>query len=168
MFLDRFRHHPGRSGRALRPVEVPAPCPGRTADEPGRSELVDETVAFLEGRFAELRSANGGPLAAWMMLNRIGHGDSVDMFDMAVSQRRRTPLTGVSSAYHHVWSTAQRTVATRVLERALDPDEIRRVQRDVLVPLELDLVARSDDAPVTFAQVTAAALDALDRHHLDR
>jgi hypothetical protein len=169
MFLDRFRRHPGRSGRALRPVGPPSPSPPRhPAGEPGRSELADETEAFLAGRLAELRSASGDPLAAWMILNRIAHGDSVDMFDMAVGQRRRTLLTGVPSAYHQVWSTTQSTIASRVLERALDTDEIRRLQHDVLVPLELELITRSHDEPLTFAQVTVAALDALDHHHLDR
>ena len=49
-----------------------------------------------------------------------------------------------------------------------DPDEIRRLQHDVLVPLDLRLVTRSQDEPLTFAQVTAAAVEALDHHHLDR
>jgi len=103
-----------------------------------------------------------------MVINRICHGDSVDIFDLATRVAWRNPLAGVSSTYQQVWTAAQSTLAGRVLEQALDPDEIRQLQRDVLVPLELQLITRSQDEPLTFAQVTAAALDALDHHHLDR
>lgn len=169
MIFHRFRRRPGRSGRALRPAEPPAdPSPRPHAGELGRSELADETEAFLDGTLAELRAANDRPLAAWMVLNRICHGDSVDIFGLAADDISRAPLAGVSSAYHHVWNTVQRTIATRLLERALDPEEIRQVQRDVLIPLELRLIARSRDEPVTFAAVTADAIDALDHYQLDR
>jgi hypothetical protein len=109
MIFHRFRRRPGRGGRALRPAGPPAnPSPRPPTGELGRSELADETEAFLDGRLAELRAANGSP------------------------------------------------------------DEIRQVQHDVLVPLELQLITRSRDEPLTFAQVTAAVLDAIDHHYLDR
>lgn len=169
MIFHRFRRRTGRSGRFLRLAEpLASPSPRPPAGELGRSELGDETEAFLHGRLAAYRIANGGPLAAWMVLNRICHGDPVDIFDLATRVALRNPLVGVSSAYHQVWGTAQCAIATRLLVRALDPDEIRRLQHDVLVPLELQLITRSRDEPLTFAQVTAAAIEALDHHHLGR
>jgi hypothetical protein len=61
-----------------------------------------------------------------------------------------------------VWTTAQRSLATRLLEKALDPDEIRQVQHDVLVPLELRLIALSRDEPLTFAQVVTDTVHAIE------
>ena len=77
-------------------------------------------------------------------------------------------LPRVASSYRRVWNTAQSTIAARVLVVTFDPDEIRLLQHDVLVPLDLRLVTRSQDEPLTFDQVTAAAVEALDHHHLDR
>ena len=158
------------SGPPLRPVEQPAnPSPRpAAAGEPGRSELADEAEAFVHGNLAEIRAANGGSLAAWMVVNRICHGDAVELYDLAAGAVSRTPLAGVSPSYHQIWNTAQRAMATRLLERAHDAEAIRQVQHDVLIPLELRLIALSHDEPLTFARVVADTVDAIEHAPLDR
>lgn len=157
-----------RGGQPVRPAEPSAPqTPRPSAGELGRSDLADETEAFLHGTLAELLAANRGPLAAWMVLNRICHGDSVEIYDAAAGDGVRAPMPGVSSAYHQMWNAAQRTLALRVLEAAHDAAQLRQLQHDVLVPLELQLVARSRNEPLTFVQVVDATLEALDHHPID-
>jgi hypothetical protein len=169
MFFYLYRRFARRrGGRSVRSAEPPAPqTPRPSAGELGRSDLADETEAFFQGTLAELRAANRGSLAAWMVLNRICHGDSVELYDAAAGDVARAPMPGVSSAYHHMWNAAQRTVALRVLEAAHDAAEIRQLQHDVLVPLELQLVARSRNEPLTFVQVVDATIEALDHRQID-
>ena len=165
MFFDHFRRRTSRrSGPAVRPDSAP---PRPSAGEPSWSELADETEAFLHGYLAELRAHNDEPLAAWMVLNPICHGDSAELFDIAAGDIGRTVLSGCSSAYHQVWNTTQRNLALRVLETAHDAAGVRELQQHVLVPLELRLITRSRTEPLTFTQVLTATLEALDHHQID-
>jgi hypothetical protein len=169
----RFRlFHRGatRSGGTVdQPAEPPVPSeppPPSETDDTDRWEPADEIEAFVHGSFAEHRAAKNGFLPAWVILNRVAHGDLAEIHDTAAGLGCTGPPSP-SLNFHQVWKGPQRDLARRLLECAQDPDGIRQIQHDVLIPLELSLIARSATEQLTFVQVLAAALEALDHHQLD-
>ena len=140
----------------------------------GGTNALDTTLlaavaeAFLEGDLAELLTGVGRPVAAWTMINRLAHSDVGEVCDLAAGDVSRAPLAGVSSGDHRVWSSAQQALALRLLGITRDPDELRQVRCDVLIPLELRLVALSRGERLTVGRVVADTVAALDHQRLDR
>jgi hypothetical protein len=130
-------------------------------------QLIDETEAFLRGTLAELLAGQLRSLPPWLLVNRLAHGD-VDVLRRLV--RGELPPLTIAAAhpgYGRAWMLAERLLVLRLLRSAGGPEEIRRVQRDVLVPVELELVRRSDTESLTLGAIVAGATAALDHHHLD-
>jgi hypothetical protein len=163
----RFRlFHRGaarRSGGTSEPPTPPRPCP--STDDDGW-EPADEIEAFVHGSFAEHRAAKNGFLPAWVILNRVAHGNSAEIHATAAG----LACTGSRSPtlnFHQLWRAHQRDLARRLLECAHDAEGIRQIQHDVLIPLELELISRSATEQFTFVQILTAALEALDHHQLN-
>lgn len=120
--------------------------------------LSAETEAFLEGRIVEHLMTAGRTVPTWALLNRLAHASPSELASLAEIEGRpgNAPEPG-----EPVWRAAQRSLASRLLARGARSDEITRIQRTVLVPLELRLIERSEVETVTLRQAVRAACDAL-------
>lgn len=121
--------------------------------------LSGETEAFLDGLIIEHLTAARRMVPTWTVMNKLAHGSPSEIADLA-----RTDGQNDNTPDHEepAWRTAQRTLAARLLVRATTPDAIAQVQQTVLVPLEMQLIVRSEVETVTLRQVLSAASDALD------
>lgn len=125
-------------------------------------QLVDEAEAFLTGDYARRARYLGGTLPGWAWLNPVAHGD------LARIRRLRRYLRGALAPFDSLpreqWKGVQRALVEDVLRIvADDPERLSRVQRRVLVPLELQLIQFEKNGPLTpfeFARTTRAALRA--------
>lgn len=124
--------------------------------------LVDEVEAFFSGGLAELRAAHDQPLLPWMSLNRLAHADVAELGRIVRGQDAAATDRSASPGHNYAWAVAERALALRVLGGAHGPEEVRRIQRDVLARLELWLIERSQVEPFTIDQVIAEAVEALD------
>jgi hypothetical protein len=66
------------------------------------------------------------------------------------------------SAGQRYWTPAERFVAGHLLAAARTPEDLGRIQRATLVPLELALIERSKIDQLTPEQVLDAGAEALD------
>ena len=96
--------------------------------------LIEECLAILEGRYCEERAVTGRPRPSWVWLNLPAHGPSVDLRARCAAADRHPPPEGS-------WQAARAEVC-RIAE-ALAPEfgGLLGLQRQVLLPLELDLMA---------------------------
>jgi hypothetical protein len=118
---------------------------GRRLDDLDETDFADECTAFLAGHWAEQREDRGGPLPPWAWLNPIAHGELEEVRALAATV---SPTSGVERL--------QATVAKAVLN-AVAASDLPRIQHDVLVPLELQLMG----APATPRQVLEIVTSAL-------
>jgi hypothetical protein len=99
----------------------------------GASGVGDETAAFLDGRLVPCLRATSGSTQPqpWMWLNAAAHGDLVRVTTVACSG---------SGQESRGWPRAEAHVASILLRAAAgDARELRRLQQDVLIPLEFSL-----------------------------
>jgi hypothetical protein len=131
---------------------------GRQPDGPATpagegAAIVDEVVAFLAGRLVDHYAATGQGIPAWVALNRLAHADRAELASL---------LTGrVAVGERVTWAGAERLIAVHLLTRALTPEALAEVQRDVLVPLEALLVDRWKREALDVDEVMASAVEAL-------
>jgi hypothetical protein len=114
---DDRRQHP-----SLRPHE----------DEPFDDTLARECEAFLHGRYIEWTRSERLPVPAWAWFNELAHADRNTI-------EAHVRASDVSDQPRTLPDTAL------LLEQALldrNDHEIRALQRDVLIPLELELTSR--------------------------
>lgn len=115
------------------------------------AELVEETEAFLDGRLLEcLRAGRPDEVRPWMWLNSVAHAD----------HHRVTVLAcGEVGGEVTDWRRARYRAAAELLACAGgDPQVFGSLQRDVLVPLELDLAVVPDLGPAQLADVVVEQL----------
>jgi hypothetical protein len=110
------------------------------------SALPDECAAFLAGRWAEERDDPERPLPMWAWLNLVAHGD----LDRIQAVAARTD--GASRGSDQLQSVLARAVIS-----AIPAGELTRVQRDVLVPLELELI-NTPSSPRRVLELVTTAL----------
>jgi hypothetical protein len=96
-------------------------------------ELGDECEAFLAGRYAERLLREGRSVPPWAWLNQAAHADA----DTILAAAGGLPDDGNIV----LWTDAQATIATLVLAATAWGADLREVQHEVLVPLELELTA---------------------------
>lgn len=127
----------------------------RSDDDPCGQQLVDEIEAFLAGRLAEVLEAADRPVPPWVWLNRIAHG--------SLAEVRRTAAEWQRVGADSTWRRARTFLAGEVLDQAPLPVNLRRLQHDVLVPLELQLAT---DCPLAMRsqQLVSLVLTAIARH----
>jgi len=109
------------------------------------TDFADECEAFLAGRWAETREDTSRPLPMWAWLNPIAHGNVEQVRALAAAVN---PASGPGRL--------QAAVAQAVLG-AVPGSELRRIQRELLVPLELRLMG----SPASPRQVFELITDAL-------
>jgi hypothetical protein len=127
------------------------------------SGLADEVEAFLAGRLVDHMIVARQPVPAWAVLNRLAHADRSDLVrfveganvDWVVHPSSRQPY----------WVASERFVAGHLLALAGTPDDLGRLQRATLVPLELRLVERTKVDQLTADEVLELGADAVDSFH---
>ncbi len=117
--------------------------------------LIEETEAFLAGRYLEVRAGSDSGRPAWAQLNWLSHADPDEVSDSA-------PALGPSRLGS--WSWAVAVLTGEVLElTGGDRARIRDLQRSCLIPLELTLMMPSF-WNVLPAEVVALAVARLRAH----
>jgi hypothetical protein len=115
----------------------------RDRDAPFARELVEECEAFLEGRLVERLVDIGAPVPAWAWTNLLAHGTPEQLADPPIHGRR-------PGCALWAWSQGRALLAAEVLDRAAASGTLRTLQREVLVPLELELMS---DASIAIGAV---------------
>lgn len=107
------------------------------------AELAAETEAFFSGGYIKKLQSAGDPLPGWAWLNCVAHGELGDVQSLqtvAVAENDRQDGGEVS------WESAQRLLASELLDLTdNDPVLLSRLQRRVLVPLELQMMRTEAD-----------------------
>jgi len=101
-------------------------------------ETVDEAERLLNGRLLESRDICESRTFVWGVVATLGHASLTDLrrFEAAVGRRCPDPWRGVVAF-----------LATETLSAAADEDALIRLQRKVLIPLELSLLGGEVPSP---------------------
>jgi hypothetical protein len=94
-------------------------------------DLGDECEAFLAGRYAERLLREGRRVPPWAWLNQAAHADA----DTILAAADGLPDDGEIL----LWTDARATIAALVGAATAWGADLREVQQEVLVPLELEL-----------------------------
>jgi hypothetical protein len=122
----------------------------------GEAHLVAECEAFLNGVMAETLGELNGRVPAWTWMNLLAHATAADLEAARVSP---SPTLGGLAGD---WRRARSFLAGEVLDLvATGQTTLAALQRDVLVPLELDLVSRHATARWRPGDLVTAVLAAL-------
>ncbi|MDA8301258.1 MAG: hypothetical protein M0005_06865 [Actinomycetota bacterium] len=121
-------------------------------------ELSADCEAFLSGRLAERFGSGVTSVPAWTWTNLLAHGSEEDL----QAELRRSAAPGLGERR---WRRARTYLAGEVLREARSSGSLARLQREVLVPLELDLARSSEVVAWWPAQWVAAVERALHQPH---
>lgn len=151
----------------------PRPCPSllspRAADQRrpvGRmelrqmaEELSDESAAYLAGTYAETLGSRCRVVPAWAWTNLLAHGSAPQL-------RLQAQALDRGLLHARAWLAARAYLAAEIVERVDRGASLTRLQREVLIPLELALVTRAEGAParLTVTEWVAAVRKALATH----
>lgn len=124
------------------------------------SRLIVDAEAFLAGDFAGHLRSQDEIVPAWARLNNLAHGDL-----QSLRQARRAFVPTSSAALdwtETTWRNAERVLANELLEFVEnDPEVLSRVQRTVLVPLELELMRTEAERGLTAFELVQSTRTAL-------
>ena len=67
-----------------------------------------------------------------------------------------------SVTFNRAWALAEEALAMHLLGASSDPAEIRRIQHEELVPLELALISLTTVQPLTLGEIVAETCDVID------
>ncbi|HUZ20248.1 MAG TPA: hypothetical protein VMU75_06740 [Acidimicrobiales bacterium] len=109
----------------------------RLEHEAPEVELGEDCAAFLVGRLAETHEARGVVVPVWAWANLLAHGSEEELAQAAAS----SPSAAAPNAG---WRKARSYLAARVIAAAGTAASLGELQHRVLVPLELELAARTD------------------------
>jgi hypothetical protein len=127
----------------------------------GGRTLVADSEAFLSGHFAERMGARSATVPVWAWTNLLAHG--------AEGELRRTARTlPRPRAHDSIWEKARAYLADDILQMVGHDVSLAEVQRQVLVPLELELAALSDADSWQPQDLVVAVDAALEAHHRSR
>lgn len=127
--------------------------------EAAATKLAAEAEAWTNGELADLRAGRREEsLAPWLILNRVAHADLP-----ALHRARREASTRPPRLRGRRWASAEQCVVQQVLATAASSDDLARLQRRVLVPLELHLVERSKATTLTLDEVLTTTTAAVAR-----
>jgi hypothetical protein len=114
------------------------------------SQPVAEAVRLLDGRVAGTDVDELAPV--WVAVNALAHSD---LYHLRALAHDRTRLA------RDTWGEWFTRLASEIAELAATEDELVEVQREILVPLELQLLDDRVAMPSTPDQVLAAIGEAL-------
>lgn len=121
------------------------------------SRLIADTEAFLSGEYASHLRRHGDTLPGWAHLNQFAHGD-IETLCRARRPPSRRPAT-FADPPKEAWRTAHELLAGEILELVgIDPWLLSHLQRNVLVPLEFQLMHQGGLTAFELVQLTRSAL----------
>lgn len=126
------------------------------------TKLAVEAEAWANGELGQLRAGRRDQsVAPWLILNRVAHAD----LDTLWRTGRETPGRRLGRRGRR-WAAAELSLVHSVLEVATTPCDLAVLQRRVLIPLEMQLVERSQATTVTLGDVLEEATTAVARSRL--
>jgi hypothetical protein len=127
------------------------------------SGIGEEVEAFLEGRYVDMLGSEGRPIPVWAALNRLAHTDHKGLVGLVAGAGM--PSHPRPNARRHAWAEEERFLAATLLARAGGtPEGLGRLQREALVPVELELISRAAIERMTTHDVLDAGSEALESH----
>ena len=125
--------------------------------------MADEVEAVLAGTYVEHLHARGRPIPPWAYLNEAAHAPVSALVARINTWEYLRRITGGGQEVG--WFDAEAALAGEVVAVAEgDAGIVRRLQREVLVPLELRLAGRPQNSTVTAGQLVGIARAALYGH----
>jgi hypothetical protein len=128
---------------------------GRDKDKIQIEEVIAEAENLLSGRTLEMYGLRGPRV--WSLLASLAHSDRDQLRVLSGTQTFSHPGSfDATLAY----------LAGELLAMARTGPELVQVQRRVLIPVELQVLADDIPAPTTPAQLVTLVMGALDRYHI--
>lgn len=121
------------STAGVRPGAGRAARPNRADVRHMAEELASESAAYVTGTYAEALTAHNRMVPAWGWTNLLAHGTAEEL-------RRQAQALDEGRLHARMWLAARGFLAAEILERVDRGAELSELQRDVLVPLEHDLM----------------------------
>jgi hypothetical protein len=147
-------------------VPVLQTCPGLLNHELFVGSSADDCEAFLVGRLAEYRMGRQQFVSVSDWTNLLAHGTEDDLRTEIAHPIGRRPRT-VKAGGNVEWREARQYLVTTLLHRVGDEEDLKSLQRLVLVPLELELAAGAMDwSPRTWVIEVNAAVERHERRHV--
>ncbi len=122
------------------------------------SDVVVEATRLLTGRARQAYPPERGA-PAWAAVNLLAHATAPELRGVA-GQRTADQGAGFAAALSYL--------AAALLSSAPSAGELLEVQRELLVPLELDLLGSAVPSPATLGQLTALLIDTIETHRAHR
>jgi hypothetical protein len=126
----------------------------------GTSAVTGEAHALVSGTYLAQVLRHGGEAAPWMALNAAAHGSLLQLQQFDLPSRRTA-----SSGDHEIARAAHLVVDELLQAVGSDEEMLAMLQRMLLLPLELDLLAASGDVRVSVDAVVRAARALLGVRH---
>ena len=127
----------------------------RWEDHNDDTGLADECEAFLAGRLGAFLQEAGRPVPPVAWLNEVAHATPEELAELAASA---PPPTFHPSSWRRTVGYLSRSLLERARETGRDIDTL---QRQFLVPLELELIGRPESAGLDPADVIRITLTRL-------
>lgn len=127
----------------------------------GGARLIATTDAFFAGTYADDLRRHREPVPGWARLNTLAHGDLSDIRLLRRSLAIRK-AAAFADWHEETWRKAERTLANELLDLVgSDADALARIQRRVLVPLELGLMNSEAAGGLSVGQLLDSTRSAL-------
>lgn len=122
----------------------------------------NEFDSYLAGSYAEWLTREHRSVPAWAWVNRLAHGTVDELDELRAGEWTPAPAPADVS----LWQQVLTFLAGEVLDRVADDDELRELQRTVLVPVELRLADQwwYALAPIDVATIVLVALHNVPHH----
>jgi hypothetical protein len=128
---------------------------GRGRDRWHAGAVIVEAERLLTGKVCDIDDLGERPNPGWSPINILAHGVHADLLRISDDRVTRRPGS---------WAAVLGDLATELLRVTSGPSALVGLQRQVLVPLELQLLANAIPVPTTPAQLRALVLGALEEH----
>ncbi len=109
-----------------------------------RDELAGEAERLLHGEASDAFAGKTGLVPAWVPVNALAHCEPELLQDLAAARHADDPGG---------WDAMLAYLASEILATSRTIDEVARIQREALVPLELALLSREIQPPHSPAQL---------------
>jgi hypothetical protein len=129
----------------------------RSKNRRATRQVVVEAERLLSGRILELDCFPTRRVPAWTVISILAHRARPDLAELASEGLTRHPGS---------WGAILGYLAAEMVKMTPDEPALLGLQRQVLVPLELALLADEEEAPATPGQLAILVMGALDRHQI--
>jgi hypothetical protein len=127
----------------------------RSRDKWQAREVVVDAERLLTGWVCDMDDLDGCPNPGWSLMSILTQGNHAGILRLSDSRVTRHPRS---------WAATLGDLAAELLRVASGPSTLLRLQRRVLVPLELQLLNDEIPVPTSPAQATAVVVGALEEH----